>query len=260
MRATVAGDRNHDDSGAGTAAAPKDLYEPRIAAAIAALDFEALCAEFRSQNELIFVPRLLPAALVDEMVDEVARFRRDEVYRVHLPWMRKAGTIGQLQIAKKAPFLHALHRSPSLLDFTSRLVGRALSFKHERDSHAAALYVYRERGDHVGFHYDDCGCEAEASYTGTFGIVHRSQARVQFRRPGQEDLFVAMDPGSFVFFCGSKHEHRVTPLGKGDDRVVYSFAYVREGKRLAGFGRFRENLWDALLYFGPRAILQRNYR
>lgn len=239
---------------------PSMEHEDRIRDAIAALDFEAICAEFRAQDELVFVPRFLPASLVEDLVGEVAQFSDRDIYRVRLPWMRKAGTVGQLAIAQRAPLLHALHRSPSLLDFTTRLVGRALSFKHERDSHAAALYVYRQAGDHVGFHYDDCGCDPEASYTGTFGLVHRSSSRVQFRRPDGNDLFVTMDPGSFVFFCGSKHEHRVTPTADGDDRVVYSFAYVREGKRLTGARRLTENLWDAVLYFGPKAIFQRNYR
>jgi hypothetical protein len=62
-----------------------------------------------------------------------------------------------------------------------------------------------------------------------------------------------------VFFCGSKAYHRVTPLEAGEERIVYSFAHVTAGKRLTGIRRFKENCWDALLYFGPKAIFQRNY-
>ena len=135
-----------------------------------------------------------------------------------------------------------------------------------KDAHAAALYVYQRPGDYVGFHYDDCGCEGTASYTATFGVVNRTTSQVQFQlfrnHPEQpmRDLMVSMTEGSLVFFCGAKAHHRVTPLGKNEERVTYSFAYVREGKRLTGFRRFKENIKDAALYFGPRAIVQKNYR
>ena len=46
---------------------------------------------------------------------------------------------------------------------------------------------------------------------------------------------------------------------QGEERVVYSFAHVTAGKRLTGWRRFKENVWDAVLYFGPSAIFQKNY-
>jgi hypothetical protein len=241
-------------------------YEARIAAALAALDTPRLARAFADQGEWIFLPQLLPPAIVDEMAAEVRRFSDAEIHRVRVPFVRKAGTVGQLAIARKAPLLHALHRSPSLLAFTNQLSGQVLSFKSDRDAHAAALYVYRRRGDHINFHYDDCGCEAAASYTGTFGIINDTTSQVHFqlfrddKTRAMVEHYVAMTPGSFVFFCGSKAYHRVTPLGANEDRVAYSFAYVRDGKRLGGFRRFTENISDAILYFGPKAIFQKNYR
>ena len=44
-----------------------------------------------------------------------------------------------------------------------------------------------------------------------------------------------------------------------DERAVFSFAHVREGKRSTGLRRFYTNLVDAALYFGPKAIVQKNY-
>ncbi len=246
---------------------PDSPYEPAIRDAIAALDVEQLTREFVDQGEWIFIPQLLPSSLVDAMAAEVRTFSDVEIYRVRIPFVRKAGTVGQVAIARKAPLLDAVHRSPSLLAFTSELSGHALAIKNDRDAHAAALYVYRQRGDHIGFHYDDCGCEAASSYTGTFGVINdTTTSHVEFQMYRDDTSRPTLDrsietlPGSFVFFCGSKAYHRVTPLGANEDRVVYSFAYVREGKRLRGFRRFTENISDALLYFGPKALFQKNYR
>jgi hypothetical protein len=241
-------------------------YEPLLRAAVAALDVDSVERTFHEQGDFIFLPRLLPDAYVDMMADELRRFAPSDEHRVHVPFVRKAGTIGQAAIARRAPALYALYRSPAVLELTTRLAGQTLCYKSDGDAHAAALYVYRRPGDHVGWHFDDCGCERAASYTATFGLVNRTASRVHFELfgndPARTPIFhsIAMPPGSFVFFCGTKAYHRVTPLGPGEERVAYSFAYVTEGKRLRGYARFKENIKDAILYFGPRALFQDNYR
>jgi len=242
------------------------VYEPFIRRAVAALNVEALAREFNENGQFVFIRQLMPEVLVEKMVNEVRRFSPREIHRVYIPWIRKAGTVGQRAIQQKAPLLYALYRSPAIRQLTSRLAATPLFLKNEVDSHAAALYVYQRPGDHVTFHYDDCGCEGQASYTGTFGVINRTNSRVHFQlfrknpERSPKELFISMVPGSFVFFCGSEAYHRVTPLGPNEERITYSFAYVRDGKRLRGFRRFTENIKDALLYFGPKGIFQNNYR
>jgi hypothetical protein len=246
------------------ALAPRAAHEEIFRRAVAALDVEALAQQFQAQGEFIFIERFLPPEVIAAMVQE-ARTLLPRAHRTRVPWVRKAETVGQMPIAQGAPLLHDLYRSPSFLALGRRLSGIRLAVKHPRDAHAAALYIYRRAGDHVGWHYDDCGCEAAASYTGTIGLVNDSQSVVQFRlfrkdpREEARELSLPALPGSLAFFCGSKVYHRVTPLDEGEERVVYSFAHVTAGKRLTGLRRFKENLWDALLYFGPKAIFQKNY-
>jgi hypothetical protein len=240
---------------------PEDL----IREAIETLNWKTVLKEFDEQGQFVFVPRFLPDEYVARMLAEVKSFSSRDIHRTYVPWMRKAGTIGQGAIARRAPYLYALYRSPNMLQFTSQLAGVPLSLKNEVDAHAAALYVYRKPGDHVGFHYDSCGCEDQLSYTATFGVINDTASRVHFqlfrKHPERElkELRLSMEPGSFVFFCGSRAYHRVTPLGPNEERVTFSFAYVREGRRLRGFSRFTENVKDAVLYFGPKAIFQKNY-
>jgi alkylated DNA repair dioxygenase AlkB len=239
------------------------LHEEAIRNAIARLDMAALTQRFREQDEFIFLERFLPDEVVAALTEEARRLI-PTAYRRRVPWVRKAGTVGQTSIAKGAPFLNALYHSPSFLTFAQELCGASLTVKHERDAHAATLYVYQRPGDHVGWHYDDCGCEGEASYTATVGLINDSQSVVQFRLwesdpTRTQTLALPAAPGSLAFFCGAKVYHRVTPLGEGEERVVYSFSHVTAGKRLTGVRRFKENFWDALLYFGPKAIFQKNY-
>jgi len=101
-------------------------YEPSISAAIASLDFDAVAREFRDQNEFIFIPQFLPDELVARMQEEYRSFSARDVYRVFVPFFRKAGTIPNRQIAERAPLLNALHRSPAMLAFTSRLANARL--------------------------------------------------------------------------------------------------------------------------------------
>jgi hypothetical protein len=244
--------------------AESSLYEAVIREAIEALDFESVAARFRNDGEFLFLERFLSPPLLDEMVEECRRLY-PQIHRAYVPFVRKAGTIGHTAIAARAPALYALYRSPAFLDFARRLSGAQLTLKSGSDAHAAALYVYQRPGDHVGFHYDDCGCEDTASYTASLGLINDTESRVHFQlfrndRPRKmRELYVSMDPGSLVFFCGSRAYHRVTPLGRDEERAVFSFAHVREGKRLTGFWRFYENIKDAVLYFGPKALVQKNY-
>ena len=96
-------------------------------------------------------------------------------------------------------------------------------------------------------------------------MINDTESKVHFqlfrndRQRKMRELYISMKPGSLVFFCGSRAYHRVTPLGRGEERAVFSFAHVREGKRLTGFWRFYENIKDAVLYFGPKALVQKNY-
>jgi hypothetical protein len=231
-------------------------HEDAIAAAVAALDFDAIKREYDEQDGFVFIRRFLPVEVVDEMVGELRRLPRDAARRTWVPLYRKGGAIAHDTIARGAPLMYALYRSPSFLAFATRLAARTLELKSDQDAHAAALYLYQRAGDHVGFHYDDCGCEGNASYTVTLGLINRTTSMVHFKLRMKE-MYISMNPGSLVFFCGANAYHRVTPLGRGEERVAYSFAYVTEGGRLQGKARLYENVKDAILYFGPRGLFSR---
>ena len=111
------------------------VHEAAIRNAIARLDRAALTQRFREQNEFIFLENFLPQELVAAMTEEARRLI-PKAYRRRVPWVRKAGTVGQTVIANEAPLLGALYHSPSFLAFAQDLCGVPLTVKHERDAHA----------------------------------------------------------------------------------------------------------------------------
>jgi hypothetical protein len=237
--------------------------ERRIEEAVAAIDFDRAAREYREQNELVFIERLFPADIMAELIAEMESLRPAVIWH-RIPFVRGGGTIGFRTILARAPVSLAVYRSPAFIGFLSRLVGKELFVKSEDDEQSCVWYFYDRRGDHMYPHYDTCGCEDDASYSIIIGVVSRSVSRLACHLykdvPGRATKTLEIDtqPGSIVIFNGSKLYHGVTPLGQGEERVVFSPSYMTNStvKRAA---RFRENLKDAILYFGLPALLQRNY-
>jgi NAD(P)-dependent dehydrogenase (short-subunit alcohol dehydrogenase family) len=228
-----------------------------------ALDFEAVKSAFHEQGEFVFLERVLPADLAARMAAEVTspQLRR---HRSVLPFIRSAGHVGYRQLSARAPITVAVYRSPHFLDFMSRLTGKQLYLKSDQDDHACTTYEYTKSGDGMRFHYDTCGCEEEASYSMIVGLVDRSSQRLlcdlNKKNPGRPVTRVTLKtpPGSMALFCGSKVWHGVSPLGKDEHRVVLSLSYA-SNPAMPKPRRLAENVKDAVLYFGPSALWQKNY-
>ena len=230
-----------------------DSHERVIQDAVARLSADALATQFAKERLLVLDP--LPRSLVNEMVDE-ARPLAKGARRTYVPFVRKGGAVGHARIRQRAPALHALQRSPSLLSLFQRIAGPELEHRRPDDPHASAIYVYARRGDHVGWHYDDCGCEPQASFTVIMGLVDNSSSRLDIelfrsgktRRP--ERRAIATGAGSMVFFCGSEAYHRVTALRSGEERISFSFVYVKNGHHPRGVAAWRQTAINTFLYFG----------
>ncbi len=240
-----------------SASAPSRTHtiEDVLRESIARLDPAALAARFREEHLLVL--DFLPPDLVHAMVRE-ASSHAPRAHRRRVPFVRKGGAIAHRAITDSAPTLRALQRSRALLALFQSIAGPELELRRDDDPHASALYVYRRRGDHVGWHFDDCGCEKEASFTVILGLVDRSSSRLDFElfreHPSRAPVrrSIATGPGTLVFFCGSNAYHRVTPLRRGEERISFSFVYVKKGHQPSGLDRVRQRAIDTFLYFGLR--------
>ncbi|NOS79510.1 MAG: 2OG-Fe(II) oxygenase [Nitrospira sp.] len=226
------------------------------------VDLEEMRRCYREQNEFVVLEQFLAQPVVDQLLDEVDLLTPD-VNRNYVPGHKKGGSVSFYTLLNKAPAILSLYRSPALLIFLSRLVEASLLLCPQDDPHSCALYYYRQPGDHIGFHYDTSYYKGKR-YTVLIGLVERSEhcrlvARVKKRGETEEirETRIPMDPGTAVLFNGDKLWHAVTPLGKGEERVVLTLQYVTN-QEMGPFKKMFSNLKDAFAYFGPAALLRWN--
>jgi hypothetical protein len=178
--------------------------------------------------------------------------------------VRSAQHVGWRALQRIAPLSAAIYRSQVFVDWMTDLIGRPMLLKDPEDDHACATYEYDRKGDGMQFHYDTCGCDEGASYTQLLSLHDRSTQRLIVDLHTKDDAPVERRmlqtlPGTLVIFCGSKVWHGVSPLGAGERRVMLSMSYASD-PTMPPWRRLYENVKDALLYFGPTALLQRNFR
>ena len=230
-----------------------------IERAVADLDETRLQREYWDQDEFLFLPQFLPPAVVERLLEDVARLEPG-LNRNYIPRHKKGGSVSHFAIAEAGPSLLAFYHSEAFRAFLSRLVRADLKLCPEEDPHACALYFYTEAGDHMGHHYDTSYYKG-ARYTVLVGLVQDSASRLlcrlHTRQPGRtaRDLAVATTPGAMVVFNGDKVYHGVSPAAAGDRRVVLTLEYVTS-QEIGRLQRAFSNLKDAFAYFGIKSLFQ----
>lgn len=230
-----------------------------IARILAALDVDSIRATYWAQNEFIHFDRLLPAAVVAPMVDEVERARAG-INRNYIPRHKKGGSVSYYTLREQAPAILTLYRSPAFLEFVRRVTGAPVQRCPEADPHACALYYYTEPGDHIGFHFDTSYYKG-TRYTVLLGLIERSSSRLvcQLHKDDparMRELRLATEPGTLVLFNGDKLWHKITPLAEQEERVSLTLEYVTD-PGMTPTKRFVSNMKDAIAYFGFRSVFGR---
>jgi hypothetical protein len=236
--------------------------EREVDRAIEGVDLRETRRCYRDQNEFVVLDRFLTQPVVDQLLYEVDLLTPD-VNRNYVPGHKKGASVSFYAILRQAPVILSLYRSPALLMFLSQLVEAPLMLCPKDDPHSCALYYYQQPGDHIGFHYDTSYYKGKR-YTVLIGLVERSEhcrlvARVRKHGETEEirETRIPMDPGTFVLFNGDKLWHAVTPLGKGEERIILTLQYVTN-QEMGPFKKMFSNLKDAVAYFGPAALLPWN--
>ncbi len=239
-----------------------DSPQEIVTQALGKLPFTRIANDYQEQNEFIHAEGVFPEELISRILTEVGDLETKQ-HRSLVPWFRAAGNIGYRALQRCGPSAVELYRSPAMIDFCSRLAGKPLHLKSRQDDHACSFYIYTRPGDKMRYHYDGCGCEADASYTVLITLENKSSqlllCDLHRKDPVRaKHLRLSTKPGSMIFFCGSKVWHGLSPLGGNERRIVLSLSYATNPV-MPRITRFAENVKDAILYFGPTAVLQKNY-
>jgi len=232
----------------------------RVPVTIPALDVAACASDYVAAGGLVFRERFVTGAQLAALVDDARRVQPRAHRSTLLGKVRRGGVVGWQTLQREAPAIAALYRAPAMRELIGEIVGREVFLKGDRDGHSCAVYYYTRPGDHVTAHHDDCGCGDDVSFTVLIGLVHDTRSRLIWRAAlDQPFAELELAPGSLVAFSGSRIHHGVTPLAADEERIVLSLSYQTD-VRVPARDRVVENVKDAAYYFGPAALLQRNYR
>jgi hypothetical protein len=208
------------------------------------IDVDAARAEL-ARDELVFRANAIAP-------ERLAVLRREALAleplatRMHVPFVRRGGTVGARRLRVEAPALAAIYGE--LRATAEALADRALFEKAEDDDHAVALYCYRG-GDFMASHYDRCGDSPHGSYSVTVGLVDDSRAKLECKLAGDRAIELATPPGSLTIYNGSRIAHAVSRLGPGERRVVLSGSY-RTQPQPDRLPHFAQRVVEGFLYFG----------
>jgi len=233
--------------------------DPQLERAIACLAGRRLREEYLRNDEFLFLERFLPEPLLRRWEEEVDRLI-PHLHRSFIPNHKKGGSVGFDTLAPLAPTMRDVYRSPVFLGFLAGIVGAPIQVCPPEDLHACALYGYTEPGDHIGYHYDT-SYYRDRRYTVLIGVRDNSSSKLVYRlhtrNPAHpvEEGAVATEPGSLVLFNGDRLQHKVTPLGVGEERYVVTMQYVTDPE-MGRILRFVSAMKDAVAYFGFRKVFR----
>jgi hypothetical protein len=215
--------------------------------------------EFQDQNEFLVVKNFLPRTILNEFLALLPSLQ-PVVNRNYIPNHKKGGSISRFSLDRLAPVFGEFYRQPALFDFLNQITAEKLLACPNSDLHTYALYYYTEPGDHIQYHYDTSYYRGKR-YTVLFGLVDHSTSKLEYQYRNHPDRetqtkSLAITPGTLVLFNGDKPYHRVTPLGKNEERIVLTLEYVTS-TQMSVLHRFVSDMKDAIAYFGFRQVFWR---
>jgi hypothetical protein len=206
-------------------------------------------------QHLATLDNVLPPDEFSRLVENVEKLVETE--RSYLPTHKKGGTVAYETLERKAPSLVELYRSQALQGLISDIVKLPVEPTPLRDQSSCSVLFYEKPGDHIGWHYDHNFYKGR-HFTVLIPVINRgrehnglSQARLMVRQNGHERV-IPTPPNAMIVFEGSKVRHKVTPIGEGEKRVIWSMTYCADPRNSALQGMARRVKDTA--FFGLRAL------
>ncbi len=179
-----------------------------------------------------------------------------ETERSYLPTHKKGGTVAYSVLREKVPALVSHYRSAAMCRLVSRIVGAEVQPTPLHDESSCSVLFYEKPGDHINWHYDH-NFYRGSHFTVLIPVVNRggdgglSAARLLAKQGGR-DVEVATPPNRLILFEGAKVRHKVTPIGEGERRAVWSMTYCTDPRNSAFQGVARRVKDTA--FFGLRSL------
>lgn len=206
-------------------------------------------------QHLAMLDNVLPPDDFGRLVAEMEELVETE--RSYLPAHKKGGTVAYKTLERKAPGLVALYRSNGLRRLISDIVKLTVEPTPLNDQSSCSVLFYDKPGDHIGWHYDHNFYKGR-HFTVLVPMINRgrepnglSQAKLMVRQ-NRRDRVIATPPNAMIVFEGARIRHKVTPIGEGEKRVIWSMTFCTDPRNSAFQGVARRVKDTA--FFGLRAL------
>ncbi|MGI9424210.1 MAG: HalD/BesD family halogenase, partial [Hyphomicrobiaceae bacterium] len=180
------------------------------------------------ENNLAWSDRVLPEREWIKVQEAVERLRQP--VRSYLPIHKKGGTIGYRDLCNQAPEIVELYHSRKLQDLLCNIVGARVFRTPLHDQSSCSLLTYEQPGDHINWHYDHNFYKGR-HFTVLIPVVNSgtsenscSSAQLIARIKGADQI-IPTPPNSMIVFEGARLLHKVTPIRKGERRVMLSMTF-----------------------------------
>jgi hypothetical protein len=206
-------------------------------------------------ERLATLDNILPQDEFSRLVEDVEELVETE--RSYLPTHKKGGTVAYAALERKAPRLVELYRSPELQALVSDIARLRIEPTPLHDQSSCSVLFYEKPGDHIGWHYDHNFYKGR-HFTVLIPLINRgreanglSQAMLKVRQSRRERV-IPTPPNAMIVFEGAKVRHKVTPIGDGEKRVIWSMTYCADPRNSPLQGMARRVKDTA--FFGLRAL------
>jgi hypothetical protein len=182
---------------------------------------------------------------------------RSHVERSYIPAYKQGGTLSYERMHSLAPHGLGVYHSEAMRQWISAVVGEDVFPTCDHDQSSCLLLYYDREGDHIGWHYDQNFYKGRR-FTVLLAVQNAAadggvaSGHLQHRRAGGEIIPVDTSPNVLVLFEGMRVHHCVTPVAKGDVRVMLSLTYCTDPR----LGRVQEVVrrFKDVGFYGLRAL------
>ena len=230
------------------------------------------CHSQLEKNSLCLLPKFVTKQFISEVLMEIRENNNKAFYREH--WRSAFGAsrpLSGLKSAKTRASMHSiafdifpetsklrsLYESELFTKFLKKVLKKDKFFKCADKMVSCIVTICREN-DELGWHYDpNDGVVTlmlqKSEVGGKFEFAPNSHPNEEIINEHEQAIvsgsryntnLVDQDAGTLSIFNGSKALHRVTPVGKGEERIMAIFSYsdtpgyvFRDDVRQNFFGR-----------------------
>lgn len=178
------------------------------------------------------VQNFLPAATLEVL--RGSALAQEKIDQSLIPGHKKGNTVAYDYLRLHAPQVVAFYQSPQLRSMLSRLIEVDVKSTPPSDQSSCSLLIYREPGDHIGWHYDYNFYKGR-HFTVLLSLENLrindaeklSSALLQIKKKG-EVMTVPTPANTLVVFEGQKVLHRATRLAENEHRMILSMTFCTD--------------------------------